>query len=256
MKVVILCGGLGTRLSEETVHKPKPMVEIGSMPILWHIMKIYEKYDFTDFILPLGYKGDFIKNYFLNYKTTKSDFKINLDTGKISHIKDANEKWTINLIDTGKNTLTGGRLLRLKDYIDDTFLLTYGDGVSDINISEVVKFHNSHDKIATVTAVRPQSRFGGLKIKDDSLVESFIEKPEHNEGNESWINGGFFVFNKKIFDYLENDESILERKPMENLVRDNELMSFKHSGFWQCMDTLRDKEYLDMLAKKKKVPWL
>jgi glucose-1-phosphate cytidylyltransferase len=255
MKVVILCGGLGTRLSEETNIKPKPMVEIGSQPILWHIMKIFDKYGYKDFILPLGYKGDYIKNYFINYKTINSDFEIDLGSGAIKSFKSSDEDWKINLIDTGKDTLTGGRLLRLKDSLNDTFMMTYGDGVSDVDIDKLLTFHKSHGKIATVTAVRPQARFGGLEIINNK-VESFIEKPDNNISNESWINGGFFVFNKEIFDYLENDMTILEKSPLEKLSREGQLMSFQHNGFWQCMDTIRDKEYLNELVSKGSIPWL
>ena len=255
MKVVILCGGLGTRLSEETSIKPKPMVEIGSHPILWHIMKIYDKYGHNDFILPLGYKGDYIKNYFLNYKTINSDFEVDLSSGEIKNFKNSNEDWKISLIDTGKNTLTEGRLLRLKSYINETFLMTYGDGVCDVDINSLINFHRSHGKIATVTAVRPQARFGGLKIID-SKVTSFIEKPDSDISNESWINGGFFVFNKEIFKYLENDMTILEKSPLESLASEGQLMSFQHNGFWQCMDTIRDKEYLNELFEEGETPWL
>ena len=255
MKVVILCGGLGTRLSEETTLKPKPMVEIGSRPILWHIMKIYEKFGFDDFVLPLGYKGDYIKNYFINYKTINSDFEINLGSGNISSHKSSDEKWNINLIDTGKHTLTGGRLLRLKDRLKETFMMTYGDGVCDVDINKLLDFHKSHGKIATVTAVRPQARFGGLEIEDNK-VKSFIEKPESNNSNESWINGGFFIFNTEIFDYLENDMTILERSPLEKLAEEGQLMTYQHNGFWQCMDTIRDKDYLNELASKGDTPWL
>ncbi len=257
MKVIILCGGLGTRLSEETVNKPKPMVEIGSQPILWHIMKIYDKFGFNEFILPLGYKGEYIKNYFINYKTINSNLKIDLDSGEVSSINNPKENWKVSLIDTGKKTLTGGRLLRLKEYVKDgTFMMTYGDGVSDINIDDLLNFHKSHGRIATVTAVRPQARFGGLHINENNLVESFVEKPSSNENNESWINGGYFVFNKQVFDYLEDDMTILERSPLENLSKDGQLMSFKHNGFWQCMDTIRDKEFLNQLLTNKNAPWV
>tara|TARA_B100000795_G_C22806749_1_gene445504 strand:+ start:9923 stop:10690 length:768 start_codon:yes stop_codon:yes gene_type:complete len=255
MKVVILCGGLGTRLSEETVLKPKPMVEIGSRPILWHIMKIYEKFGFDDFVLPLGYKGDFIKNYFLNYKTINSDFEIDLGSGDINNYKSSDEKWKISLIDTGKHTLTGGRLLRLKDRLNETFMMTYGDGVCDVDINRLLEFHKSHGKVATVTAVRPQARFGGLEIIDNK-VKSFIEKPESNNSNESWINGGFFIFNTEIFDYLDDDMTILERSPLETLAQEGQLMTYQHNGFWQCMDTIRDKDYLNELVVKGDSPWL
>ena len=255
MKVVILCGGLGTRLSEETVLKPKPMVEIGSRPILWHIMKIYEKFGFDDFVLPLGYKGDFIKNYFLNYKTINSDFEIDLGSGDINNYKSSDEKWKISLIDTGKHTLTGGRLLRLKDRLNETFMMTYGDGVCDVDINRLLEFHKSHGKVATVTAVRPQARFGGLEIIDNK-VKSFIEKPESNNSHESSINGGFFIFNTEIFDYLDDDMTILERSPLETLAQEGQLMTYQHNGFWQCMDTIRDKDYLNELVVKGDSPWL
>jgi glucose-1-phosphate cytidylyltransferase len=205
--------------------------------------------------LPLGYKCDYIKNYFLNYKTINSDFEIDLGSGAINNFKSSDEDWKISLIDTGKNTLTGGRLLRLKDSLNDTFMMTYGDGVSDVDIDKLLAFHKSHGKIATVTAVRPQARFGGLKILDNK-VESFIEKPDSNSSNESWINGGFFVFNKEIFDYLEDDMTILEKSPLEKLSSEGQLMSFQHNGFWQCMDTIRDKEYLNELISKGSTPWL
>ena len=235
----------------------KPMVEIGSQPILWHIMKIYDKFGFNEFILPLGYKGEYIKNYFINYKTINSNLKIDLDSGEVSSINNPKENWKVSLIDTGKKTLTGGRLLRLKEYVKDgTFMMTYGDGVSDINIDDLLNFHKSHGRIATVTAVRPQARFGGLHINENNLVESFVEKPSSNENNESWINGGYFVFNKQVFDYLEDDMTILERSPLENLSKDGQLMSFKHNGFWQCMDTIRDKEFLNQLLTNKNAPWV
>ena len=252
MRVVILCGGLGTRLSEETQLKPKPIVEIGGMPILWHIMKIYEHFGFTDFSLALGYKGEIIKDFFLNYKPRNSDLQLNLQTGKIEFLSKISEDWNISMIDTGQNTLTGGRLLRLKDSIKSTFMLTYGDGVSDVNISELLKFHKSHNKIATVTAVRPTARFGGMSIENE-IVKNFQEKPRAGEG---WINGGYFVFEPEVFNYLSGDQTILERDPLEILQKKKELLAFKHKGFWQCMDTLREKNYLNNLYKKNKLNWL
>lgn len=252
MKVIILCGGLGTRISEETQMKPKPMVEIGGLPILWHVMKIYERYDFRDFVIALGYKGEAIKDFFLNYASRMNDLNINLRASTTKYISNTTEDWNVSLFDTGQDTLTGGRLLRLKDSINSTFMLTYGDGVCDLNIEELVKFHKSHDKIATVTAVRPTARFGGMKIENQEVTQ-FQEKPQAGEG---WINGGFFVFEPEIFNYLENDKTILERDPLERLSQESQLMAFQHSGFWQCMDTLRDKNFLEKIYASKQVPWL
>jgi len=254
MKTVILCGGLGTRLAEETGVRPKPMVKIGDKPILWHIMKIYEKYNHNDFILALGYLGDFIKEYFLNYHNLSSDFEINLRDGKVKSQTPNSENWNIKLKDTGLLTLTGGRLLRLKNELKDekTFMLTYGDGLSDINIEALLKFHKAHGKIATVSAVHPTARFGGLDIKNNQVIK-FKEKPQSGEG---FINGGFFVFENKIFDYLENDKTILEKEPLEKLSLDNELMAYTHNGFWQCMDTIREKQILNDLLDKGNPPWL
>lgn len=253
MKTVILCGGLGTRLSEETQLRPKPMVQVGEFPILWHIMNIYENYDHHDFVLALGYKGEVIKEYFLNFHSLNSDFRINIETGKIEHIKKLKRKWTIDLIDTGLTTLTGGRLKRLEPHLKNsgTFMLTYGDGVCDVNIDEVVRFHKSHGKIATLTAVRPPSRFGTLEFSG-SLITEFQEKPQALQG---WINGGFFVFEPEVFSYLGDDTTILERGPLEKLARDGQLMGYQHDGFWQCMDTMRDKAYLNELWNKKEAPW-
>lgn len=252
MKVVILCGGLGTRLSEETQLKPKPMVEIGGKPILWHIMKIYQGYSFNDFTLALGYKGEVIKDFFINYKESSNDLVLNVKTGKLKYLTDISEDWNISLIDTGKDTLTGGRLLRLKDSMNSTFMLTYGDGLCDVNINELVKFHKAHKKIATVTAVRPTARFGGMNL-DNNVVKEFQEKPQAGEG---WINGGYFIFEPEVFDYLDNDDSILERDCLENLAKDSQLMAYQHEGFWQCMDTLREKTVLDNMCLSGDMPWL
>ena len=252
MKTVILCGGLGTRLSEETQLRPKPMVEIGGNPILWNIMKSYEKFGFNNFILALGYKGFYIKDYFVNYSIRNSDIEIDIKTGDIKHNIRKNENWKISLIDTGKNTMTGGRLLRLKDKLKETFFLTYGDGVCDVDLIKLLEFHKSHGKIATVTSVRPPARFGGMKIENNCVLE-FKEKPQIGEGS---INGGYFVFEPEIFEYLENDNSILEKTPLENLASNNQLMAFQHNGFWHCMDTIRDRDSLSELINNGYTPWL
>ncbi len=253
-KVVILCGGYGTRLSEETQLKPKPMVEIGGKPILWHIMKIFEKHNMQDFHLALGYKADFIKDYFLKYNSLNNDFSVNLKNGKIEINDIIEENWNINLTDTGLNTMTGGRLLRLKESLknEETFMLTYGDGVSNVDLTRLLEFHKSHGRIATVTAVRPPIRFGELIINDNK-VEEFAEKPQAGKG---WINGGFFVFNKEIFNYIEDDSIMLEREPLEKLSKMGELMAYKHDDFWQCMDTIREKEILEGLLNSNSAPWL
>ena len=254
MKTVILCGGLGTRLSEETQLKPKPMVEIGGKPILLHIMKIFEKHNIQDFHLALGYKADFIKDYFLKYNSLNNDFSVNLKNGKIKFNDIIEENWSINLTDTGLNTMTGGRLLRLKESLknEETFMLTYGDGVSNVDLTRLLEFHKSHGRIATVTAVRPPVRFGELIINDNK-VEEFAEKPQAGKG---WINGGFFVFNKEIFNYIEGDSIMLEREPLEKLSKLGELMAYKHDDFWQCMDTIREKEILEGLLNSNSAPWL
>ena len=255
MKAVLLCGGFGTRLGEETQLKPKPMVEIGGKPILWHIMKIFEKHNIKDFQLALGYKSHLIKDYFIKYNSLNNDFTVNLKSGKIKFTNEINENWNINLIDTGLGTMTGGRLLRLKEILknEETFMLTYGDGVSNIDLSKLLQFHKSHGKIATVTAVRPPVRFGELIIDNNSKVEEFAEKPQAGKG---WINGGFFIFNKEIFNYIENDSIMLEREPLEKLSSKGELMAYKHEGYWQCMDTIREKEILENLWNSDNALWL
>lgn len=253
MKTVILCGGLGTRLSEETSIKPKPMVEIGGNPILWNIMKTYERHGFNDFILALGYKGHIIKDYFSNYYSRNSDFTINTKSG-IKHF-DSNKKvedWNVNLIDTGKLTLTGGRILRLKDRLKETFFLTYGDGVCNVDLNKLLDFHKSHGKVATVTAVRPPARFGGMKIEKNQVKE-FKEKPQIGEAS---INGGYFVFEPEIFNYIKDDNSILEKEPLETLSRENQLMAYEHNDFWHCMDTIRDRDTLNNFIKEGYTPWL
>ncbi|MBI5212500.1 MAG: glucose-1-phosphate cytidylyltransferase [Nitrospirae bacterium] len=252
MKIAILAGGLGTRLSEETAVRPKPMVEIGGKPILWHIMNIYWSHGFNDFIIALGYKGDVIKEYFLNYYNLNSDLTISLKTGEVLASKNCFRDWTVRLVDTGLHPMTGGRLLRLKEYLkEETFMLTYGDGVGNINIRDLLKFHQSHGRIATVTSVRPTPRFGGITFEGNQVIE-FTEKPQTGEG---WINGGFFVFQPEVFDYIKGDDTILERDPLENLARDRQLMAYRHDGFWQCMDTARDWKLLEELWDKGNAPW-
>lgn len=254
MITVILCGGLGTRLSEETTLKPKPMVEIGGKPILWHIMKLYENYGNNSFVLALGYKGEVIKDYFINYHARNSNVSIQLKTGEVSYSEPTSENWSVSCIDTGSLTMTGGRLLKLKPILQNEryFGLTYGDGLSNVDIKKLIEFHNSHGKIATVTSVRPPVRFGELKIMDNKVLE-FQEKPQAGEG---WINGGFFIFSPKIFNYIEGDTTMLERDPLELLAKEGELMSYSHNGFWQCMDTIRDKHNLEELWNTGKPPWL
>lgn len=254
MKVVILCGGRGTRLNEETEIKPKPMVEIGGMPILWHIMKTYAHYGFNEFILCLGYKGEIIKSYFSNYEILANDFTVELGTRNIQiHHRHSETGWKVTLVDTGVNAMTGARLKKVEKFIDgDTFMLTYGDGVTDLNIRELLKFHNSHHKIGTVTGACPPSQYGELSIHQDKVL-AFNEKPANRTTS---INGGYFVFNKTIFKYLRDDDScILEKAPLEKLALDGELKVFLHNGFWQCMDTYRDYEYLSAMWKSGKAPW-
>jgi len=253
LKTVILCGGLGTRLSEETQLRPKPMAEIGGRPILWHIMKIYERHGFSDFMLALGYKGEVIKDYFLNYHARQSDLTVHLKNGQVDYSNPTAENWRVSLSDTGANTMTGGRLLRLKPHLQSggTFMLTYGDGVSDVDITALLAFHHAHGRLATVTAVRPTVRFGELSI-DEKRVINFQEKPQAREG---WINGGFFVFEPAIFDFIDDDSTMLEREPLEQVALKGELMAYHHTGYWQCMDTLRDKHALEELWANGKAPW-
>jgi glucose-1-phosphate cytidylyltransferase len=253
MKAVILAGGLGSRISEESSLKPKPLIEIGNMPIIWHIMKIYSHFGVKKFIICCGYKGYLIKEYFANYSLHSSDVTIDIYKNKINVHKKKAEEWQITLVDTGEDTLTGGRILRIKDYIEDDFLLTYGDGLADVNIKKLVQFHKSNKKLATMTAVQPLGRFGIIEInKKNNLIENFIEKPK---GDGSWINGGFFVLKKDIFKYLKDDTTVWEREPLEALSRNKELCAFRHDSFWYAMDTMRDKNYLDNLWNLKKAPW-
>jgi glucose-1-phosphate cytidylyltransferase len=252
MKVVILAGGLGTRLSEETVIKPKPMVEIGGNPILWHIMKIYSHYGFNDFVICLGYKGYMIKEYFANYFLHMSDVTIDIKNNKIEIHQNFSEPWKISLIDTGENTMTGGRVKRVQSYVgDESFMLTYGDGVSNVNIPNLIKFHKQRGQTGTLTAIRPVGRFGVLELQDAN-VTTFLEKPK---GQGGYINGGFFVFEPELFDYLKDDTTILERDPLESLATEGQLNAYKHEGFWYPMDTLRDKNYLENIWATGQAPW-
>ena len=253
MKVVILCGGLGTRLSEETDVKPKPMVTIGGHPMLWHIMNLYDYYGFQDFVLALGYKGHVIKEYFLNYHAFSNDLYINLSDGSVEKKGRYPKNWKIDLIDTGLQSMTGGRLHRLEPLLrqSGTFMVTYGDGLSNINLKAVLDFHYSHKRIATVTAVRPMARFGCIEF-DGHYVKQFREKSQIDVG---WVNGGFFVFEPAIFDYLDGDSTVLEASPLERLASDGELVAYKHDGFWQCMDTQRDRLLLEEHWKSGHIPW-
>lgn len=251
MKAVILAGGLGTRLSEETLYKPKPMVEIGGMPIIWHILKLYSFFGINDFIICAGYKSYFIKEFFYNYFLHQPNIFFDIQNSKHTSLKKNNEKWKISIIDTGNDTMTGGRIKRIQDYIDDTFCLTYGDGLANIDLSKLILFHKNHSKIATVTAVNSPSRFGALELNGDN-VTSFEEKPKINN---HFINGGFFVLEPKIFDYIDGDSTIWEKEPLTRIAKDGSLNAFIHDDFWHPMDTLRDKIYLDDLYTNNKAPW-
>lgn len=253
MKVAILAGGVGSRLAEETEVKPKPMVEIGGHPILWHIMKHYAHYGFKEFFLALGYKGESIKRYFLDYYNLKGNMTISLADGQVQTDSGEIEDWVLHLKDTGLDTLTGGRIRRMRQWLEDgTFMVTYGDGVADIDLQDLLRFHRAHGRIATVTAVRPPARFGGLIFDQTGLVVEFTEKPQIGEG---WINGGFLVFEPEIFNYLESDFSSLEADALERLAADQQLAAYCHDRFWQCMDTLRDKRLLESLWVEKQAPW-
>ncbi|WP_148819997.1 glucose-1-phosphate cytidylyltransferase [Campylobacter concisus] len=252
MKVLLLAGGYGTRLSEETDIRPKPMVEIGGKPILWHIMKIYSSFGFNDFIILLGYKGYYIKEYFANYFLHQSNFTIDMATGETEILNNSSEPWKVTLLDTGLDSMTGGRIKRAKKFIkDETFMLTYGDGVSDVNIKNLVEFHKQNKVKATMTAIQPAGRFGALDI-NVNLVNKFVEKPA---GDGNWINGGFMVCEPEILDLIESDKTIFEQYPLQTLAKNGQLGAYKHSGFWQCMDTLRDKIYLNELWNSDKAPW-
>lgn len=253
MKVVLLAGGYGTRISEETEHKPKPMIDIGGKPILWHIMKLYSSYGFNDFIICLGYKGYVIKEYFANYFLHMSDVTIDMSDNSMKILNQTAEPWKVTLIDTGLDVMTGGRIKRIQPYVgNEQFMVTYGDGVSNVDISKLVKYHNDHGKIGTMTAVQPAGRFGALELDASDKVMAFKEKPK---GDGSWINGGFFVFNHDIFDYIDGDDTVFERKPLESLSALGELHVYKHNGFWQPMDTLREKLMLEKMWDENKAPW-
>ena len=253
MKVLILAGGHGTRLSEETVIRPKPMLEIGDQPILWHIMKGYSHYGLNEFLILLGYKGYVIKEYFANYFLHQSDVTIDLSTNQLEVHSNASEPWKVTLLDTGKNSMTGGRILRAKSFVNnETFMLTYGDGVSDVNFDELLRFHKSHGKMVTATTVQPEGRYGSVDSNEEGRIQRFLEKPE---GDGAWINGGFFVCEPEVFDYLEDDRIIFEREPLENLASDGELYAYRHTGFWKCMDTLRDKSQLNQLWETGQAKW-
>ena len=252
MKVVILAGGYGTRLSEETTVRPKPMVEIGGKPILWHIMNIYSAHGFDDFIIACGYKGEVIKDYFRQLYYQNADLVVDLEKGSFTTVNPQSPKWKVAVIDTGLETMTGGRLLRLKRWVgDQPFMVTYGDGVGSVDIAELLKFHKAHGKLATVTAVRPPARFGGLVFQGD-LVSEFSEKPQASEG---WINGGFFIFQPEVLDYIQDDSTILERVPLERLAADGQLVAYRHTGFWQPMDTVRERQLLESLWSSGAAPW-
>lgn len=253
MKVIILAGGLGTRLSEETVSRPKPMVEIGGMPILWHIMKTYSTYGFNDFIICLGYKGYVIKEYFANYFLHKSDVTIDLSDNSIKVHDSQAEPWKITLVDTGDASMTGGRIKRIEKHVNnEPFMLTYGDGVGNINIADLLTFHKSHGKMCTVTSVQPTGRFGALDLVDGDRVQSFLEKPK---GDGAWINGGYFVCEPDIFKYIGGDTTVWEKEPMENIAVDGQMFAYKHHGFWKPMDTLRDKQELEQDWAANKAQW-
>jgi glucose-1-phosphate cytidylyltransferase len=254
MKVVLLAGGLGTRLSEETDTKPKPMVEIGGKPILWHIMKLYANYGFNEFVICAGYKAYIIKDFFYHYFMHSADMTFDMCSNQVTYHNSHAEPWKVTVVDTGLNSMTGGRIKRVQEYIgNDTFLLTYGDGVSDVNIKELVQYHKKSGKLATLTAVQPSGKFGALQITENSLINAFKEKPQ---GDGAWINGGFFVCEPQVLDYItEGDSTVWERTPLESLARDGQLNAYKHSGFWKPMDTLRDKFELNDMWTGGKAPW-
>jgi len=251
MKVVILAGGLGSRISEESIIRPKPLVEIGGKPIIWHIMKLYSHYGLSDFVICCGYKGYLIKEYFTNYSLHTTDITVDVRSNQVRVHKKTTEPWKVTLVDTGENTFTGDRLRIIKDYVDEDFCLTYGDGLTSVDLKKTIKFHKKHKKLATVLAVKPSGRFGSMKIANN-LVKSFIEKPM---GDGGWINGGFFILNKKIFNYLSKKNCIWEQEPLRKISKLGQLKAYKYDGFWYAMDTLRDKIYLENLWQSKKAPW-
>lgn len=251
MKAVILAGGQGTRISEETYLKPKPMVEIGGKPILWHIMKSYSHYGINEFVICLGYKGYLIKEYFANYALHESDFTIDIQKNSLDIHKNNSDPWKVTLIDTGEESMTGGRIKRISKYLDDTFCLTYGDGLADVNISESISHHKKNKTIGTLTAVQPPGKFGSVTI-EDNMVTTFQEKPK---GDAGWVNGGFFILEPEIIDYIEGDYTMFEREPLQQLTKENQLSAYHHNGFWHPMDTLSDKKKLEQLWSKGNAPW-
>jgi glucose-1-phosphate cytidylyltransferase len=251
VKAVILAGGQGTRISEETYLKPKPMVEIGGKPILWHIMKSYSHYGINEFVICLGYKGYLIKEYFANYALHESDFTIDIQKNSLDIHKNNSDPWKVTLIDTGEESMTGGRIKRISKYLDDTFCLTYGDGLADVNISESISHHKKNKTIGTLTAVQPPGKFGSVTI-EDNMVTTFQEKPK---GDAGWVNGGFFVLEPEIIDYIEGDYTMFEREPLQQLTKENQLSAYHHNGFWHPMDTLSDKKKLEQLWSKGNAPW-
>jgi glucose-1-phosphate cytidylyltransferase len=254
MKVLILAGGFGSRLSEETTLKPKPMIEIGEKPILWHIMKIYSHYGFNDFIILCGYKGYLIKEYFANYYRHMADMTIDMSKNSIEYHRNNSEPWKVTLIDTGLDTMTGGRIKRVKDYVgNESFMLTYGDGVADVDIGKLLEFHQSHGKFITMTSVQTEGRFGALQLDENNRVKTFQEKPR---GDGTWINGGFFVCQPEVFGYINGDKTLFERDPLEKLAADGQLFAFRHHGFWKPMDTLRDKTQLEEMIQQQNAPWI
>jgi glucose-1-phosphate cytidylyltransferase len=254
MKVLILAGGLGSRLSEETILKPKPMIEIGGKPILWHIMKIYSFYGYNEFIILCGYKGYMIKEYFAHYFLHMADMTIDMASNTIVNHNSNAEPWKVTLIDTGLGSMTGGRIKRVQKFVgNEPFMLTYGDGVADINIPDLVKFHESHRKLITMTSVLPEGRFGALTIDNTDMVKNFTEKPK---GDGSWINGGFFVCQPEVFDFIEGDETVFEKEPLEKIASIGQLFTYKHHGFWKPMDTQRDKNIMEDLIVNNKAPWI
>lgn len=253
MKVLILAGGFGTRLSEETELKPKPMIEIGGKPILWHIMKTYSHYGYNEFVILLGYKSYMVKEFFSNYYLLQSDLTIDMQHNTIEYHNNYAEPWKVTLVDTGLATMTGGRIKRAKDYIGkEPFMLTYGDGVADVNISHLVDFHKKQDKLITMTAIQPEGRFGALDINNQNIISQFIEKPK---GDKNWINGGYFVCQPEVLDYISGDDCIFEQEPLQKLAFESQLSAFKHNGFWQCMDTQREKTKLNELWSEDNAPW-
>ena len=251
MRTLILAGGLGSRLSEETVTKPKPMVEIGSDPILWHILKHYAHYGYDDFIIALGYRGELIKQYFTQYAALSGDLMVRTNDGVVERSGSTLDDWTLHLVDTGFDTATGGRMRRVAHLLNDTFMMTFGDGVSDVDISRLVAFHKAHGRLATITAVRPPARFGHVEIQGDAVVE-FSEKPQTGEG---WINGGYMVLEPQVLDYITDDDVYFQTEPMERLAADGQLMAYRHDSFWQCMDTMRDRNMLESLWQSGHAPW-